>query len=94
MLLNLGFRECNDCFLKTSKLSISGFSSHQVCYTVKISLVFPECVMIDATLTNLITNYYTFFFLINWSEDQHLLRDGSNTTVFIKYLGSKKCILD
>ena len=48
--------------------------------------------MTDATLANLILNYYTFLILTNSSEgsDTNLLHVGSDTTIFIKYLGPKK----
>lgn len=48
--------------------------------------------MTDATAANLILNYYTFLILTNSSEgsDTNLLHVGSDTTIFIKYLGPKK----
>ena len=88
--LTFDFRVCNDCFLKISKLSSVHSIFRQMSNDTKIIVALPKSIMIELPLKIWFVVIPHFCFYIIRSKNQYLLSVSSDTTVFIKLLGSNK----
>ena len=88
--LTLDFRVCNDCFLKISKLSSVHSIFRHMGNDTKIIVALPKSIIIELPLKIWFVVIPHFCFCIIRSKNQYLLSVSSDTTVFIKLLGSNK----
>ena len=88
--LTLDFRVCNECFLKISKLSSVHSTFRHMSNDTKIIVALPKSIMIELPLKIWFVVIPHFCFYIIRSKNQYLLNVSSDTTVFIKLLGSNK----